>query len=321
MNPTPAPGIEAATYGGPGWMGRPATHAEEVAEGRLWARCGVTSEVAPLREVVLSWPSDRLAAVDDADAHLLLEAVDVHAMRQQAEALVTFYESHGVRVHMVRRDPPPPPNFVFMRDVFFMCGEGAVVARMAAAARAGEERPAAEALSRAGVPILLTMRGQATFEGADALWLDERTVLVGRGLRTNAAGHDALARLLAEMDVACIPIDLPPGTQHLLGVVNFVDADLAITRSDRTSTALEDALRARGVRTLTLEADDEVRRGLAMNFVTLAPRHVVMPAGAPTVRHTLEQAGVQCEVAEVGEYLKAAGGLGCLTGILRRGPA
>lgn len=320
MNPTPAPGIEAATYGGPGWTRRSATHAEEVAAGHLWARCGVTSEVAPLREVILSWPGDRLAVADDLDGNLLLEAVDVDVMRRQTEALVSFYEAHDVRVHLVRCDLPPPPNFVFMRDVFFMCGEGAVVARMAGSVRAGEERLAARALSEAGVPILLTMRGQATFEGADALWLDERTVLAGCGRRTNSAGLAALAGLLAEMDVACLPVDLPPGTQHLLGVVNFVDVDLAITRSDRISAPLEDALRARGVRTLVLEAGDEVRRGLGMNFVTLAPRHVVMPAGAPSVRRTLEDAGVTCEVAEVGEYLKAAGGLGCLTGILRRGP-
>lgn len=320
MTPTHEPGTDAATYGGPGWVPRSASHARDVAEGRFWHRCGVTSEVAPLREVMLSWPSDALAAVDDLDALLLLEAVDLPLMRRQTDGLVAFYERHGVRVHLVRPEPPPPPNFVFMRDVFFMCGEGAVLSRMAAAARMGEERLAADALARLGVPMLMGMRGQATFEGADALWMDEHTVLVGLGQRTNLAAYRALAGLLGEMDVTCVPVNLPRGTQHLLGVVNFVDADLAVMRSDRPSRLLEGMLRERGVRIMVLEAGPEVRRGLAMNFVTLAPGCVVMPAGAPQARRALEQAGVSCEEVEIGEYLKAAGGLGCLTGIIRRGP-
>lgn len=321
MTPTHGTGSEAATYGGPGWAGRALAHASEVAEGRHWRRSGVTSEVAPLREVLLSWPGDYLAATDDLDRLLLLEPVDLALMRRQTEGLMAFYEAHGVRVHVVSPETPPPPNFVFMRDVFFMCGEGAVLARMAAETRAGEERLAAEALARLGVPILVTVRGEATFEGADALWLDDKTVLVGCGLRTNRAGCRTVSNLMAEMDVTCVPVELPPGTQHLLGVVNFVDVDLAIMRADRPSAQLEEVLREQGVRIVVVPANDEVRKGLAMNFVTLAPRRVVMPAGAPETRRALERAGVTCEEAAVSEYLKAAGGLGCLTGIVRRGSA
>lgn len=318
MRPIPPAGIEAATYGGPGWQARTAPHLEDI--GGLWARCGVSSEVAPLREVMLSWPSDRLAAVDGLDANLLLAPIDLAVMRRQTEAVAAFYEAHGVHVHMVRT-PSPPPNFVFMRDVFFMCAEGAVVSRMAARARAGEERCVAEALAALGVPILLTMHGQATFEGADALWLDARTVLVGYGRRTNGEGFAKLARLLADMGVTCLEVELPAGVQHLLGAVNLLDVDLAAMRADRPCPALEDLLRAHGVRTVVLEATDEITRGLAMNFVTLAPRHVVMPSGAPAARRVLEGAGIEVETLDVGEYLKAAGGLGCLTGIVRRGAA
>ena len=92
-------------------------------------------------------------------------------------------------------------------------------------------------------------------------------------------------------------------------------------RSDRMSAPLVEILRGHGVEVVVLEADDEIRRGLAMNFVTLEPRRIVMPAGAPRARRVLESHGVTCEEIEVGEYLKAAGGLGCVTGIVRRGGA
>jgi N-dimethylarginine dimethylaminohydrolase len=55
-----------------------------------------------------------------------------------------------------------------------------------------------------------------------------------------------------------------------------------------------------------------------MNFVTLRPRRVLMPAGCQGVRARLEAEGIATIEVEIGEYLKAAGGVGCLTGVLRR---
>ena len=48
-------------------------------------------------------------------------------------------------------------------------------------------------LEAAGVPVVARLDAPATAEGGDTLWLDERTLLVGRGYRTNAAGIEALA--------------------------------------------------------------------------------------------------------------------------------
>lgn len=307
-----------ATYGGPGWVGRSAPHRLEVQAGRVWPTRGVHSEVAPLREVLLSWPSDTLAAVDDVERWLMLASVDLARMRRQVEALVERYEALGVRAHLFRPASPPPPNFIFLRDLFFMTPEGAVVGRMAAEARSGEERFAARALAGLEVPILMTMRGEATFEGADALWLDEGHVLVGTGRRTNDEACRALAPLLADMGARLVPVPLPRGVQHLLGCVNFVDERRAVLREDRLEPALLDALRAHGVETLVLPADAEVREGLAMNFVTLEPDRVLMPAGCPQARRRLETAGITCEEADVSEAIRAAGALGCLTGILYR---
>ena len=155
--PTPGPDLDAAaTHGGAGWLARTATHAEEIAAGELWSPYSVRSEVAPLQAVLLSWPGEELALDGDPDEQLMLEPVDVPAIQAQAEGLQAAYESAGVRVHLFRPDTPPPPNLIFMRDLFFMTPEGAILARPAALQRAGEERFAARALTAAGVPILGT---------------------------------------------------------------------------------------------------------------------------------------------------------------------
>jgi arginine deiminase len=63
---------------------------------------------------------------------------------------------------------------------------------------------------------------------------------------------------------------------------------------------------------------DEVNRGSALNFVTLGPRRILMAAGNPITQTSLESAGITCKTVTVDELIKAAGGIGCMTGILER---
>lgn len=307
-----------ATNGGDGFLPRDGTHLLDVQRGVVWSICGVTSEVAPLREVLLAWPGDELKFDDPPDRWLMLEKIDVKAIRKEAQAIEKYYTSNGVKVH--RYEPPtaPPPNLIFMRDLFFMTKEGAILARMGAQQRAGEERFAAHALATIGVPILGVPRADATFEGADALWLDARTVLVGLGRRTNSSALRQLRPLLREIGADVQAIPMPRGVQHLLGMVNFVDRDLAVVYKDKAPPALQRVLTTRGVRVVELEKSDELVRGRAINFVTMAPRHIVMPAGCPNTKARLEAEGIRCDELRVDQYLRAAGGLGCLTGIIRR---
>lgn len=314
---SPGPDIPS-TLGGAGWRPRASSHADEVSGGRIWSRCGYRSEVDRLRAVMLAWPPDSVGLVGSPRDHLMTAPVDRPAMRAQAGAIAEAFHRSGVDVHLARPGRDAPPNVVFMRDLFFMTPEGAVVARTASAQRAGEERHAAEALALAGFPILCTVSGLATFEGADALWIAHDTVLVGVGFRTNRAGAGIVRSVLAAQRVTAIQVELGPGVQHLLGAVVFLDRDLAALHPRGATDALRSILRDHGVRPLELDPDPELDDRKAMNLVALGPRRVLMPAGNPRVRARFEAEGVSVEELEVGEYVKAAGGLGCLTGILRR---
>lgn len=309
-----------STLGGAGWRPRGSSHADEVSAGTTWSRCGARSEVDRLRAVLLAWPPDSVGSVASPRDQLMSARVDPVAMRAQAVAIADAFQRAGVEVHVSRPDRAAPPNVVFMRDLFFMTPEGAIVARTASAQRAGEERHAAEALAMAGFPILCTVSGVATFEGADALWLDAGTVLVGVGFRTNRAGADIVRAVLAAQQVSTLTVELGPGVQHLLGALVFVDHRLALVHPRGATDRLRGLLRERGVRLIELEAGPELDDRKAMNLVALGPRRVLMPSRCPRVRARLEAEDVSVEEVDVGEYLKAAGGPGCLTGILRRDP-
>jgi arginine deiminase len=200
-----------------------------------------------------------------------------------------------------------------------MTPEGAIVARPASTVRAGEERWIARRLADLGVPILATLRGNATFEGADAAWIDPQTVMVGRGLRTNDAGIAQVTAVLGAQGVTVIVVDMPYGTMHLMGQLRFVADDVAITWPGRIAFAAVTALRDRGYKVLFLPDEDEALYGSAFNFVTLAPRRILVTAGNPVTQAFYEAAGINCVTVKVSELLKAAGGIGCLTGILARG--
>jgi N-dimethylarginine dimethylaminohydrolase len=272
--------------------------------------------VERLRAVLLTAPGPGLAFEGEPADWLMVARPDLVALAAEAEAVAAAYAAHGVEVQWIDPGTAAPPNLVFARDLFFMTPEGAVLARMAAEQRAGEEALAAAALARLRVPILATPRGGATFEGADALWLREDLVLVGVGNRTNEGGLRTVGRVLADQGVRCVGVPLRGGVQHLLGTLNFLDRDLAVLYD--ADPALRGLLADEGVRVLEFADTAEVTEARALNFVALGPREVLIPAGAPRTRARLQAEGVRCHEIAVPNYLRAAGGLGCLTGILLR---
>ncbi|WP_329459606.1 dimethylarginine dimethylaminohydrolase family protein [Streptomyces sp. NBC_01497] len=355
-NQAPDDGSSApATYHGPGFRPRVRRHRDEVAEGRLWAPRTVDSEYGRLREVALGIPvrGQRPPAVPDAVQHL--RTVDYARMADELACLAGTYEALGVRVHELPQPaglalgsaeagtrPPgagPAParadtqarpavvaaddrsthNRMFARDTFVMTPEGAVLARMGSEVRAGESRLVARLLASLDIPVIRTIHGSGTLEGADVLWAGPDVALVGVGNRTNEEGARQLTETLATFGARTVPVRMPRGVQHLLGLVQFLDHDLAVIRHELADTAMAELLRRLGHTLLPLAEHPDITDGFGMNVVCVAPRTVVMPTGAAHVRKVFDAAGVDvaAEVA-IGELLAAAGGIGCATGILSR---
>lgn len=321
MTARPGPGaslFETAAYGGAGWSPRTASLGDEL--GKVWGACGQRSEWTRLRAVLLHRPGPELA-VPDPDAAQMLAPIDAPRATAQHDALAAAYEAEGVTVHRVEPTGAPSPNQMFVADLVFMTPEGAILARPASTVRAGEERWVARRLGDLGIPIVRSVRGTGTFEGADAMWLDASTVLVGRGMRTNAEGAAQVTATLMEMGVTAIEVDLPFGTMHLMGMLRIAGPDLAVAWPGRLATAAVEALRARGYRVLLLPEAPDADRNAALNFVTLGPGRILLAAGFPMIQDFYARGGIACLSVATDELRKAAGGIGCLTGVLEREPA
>lgn len=303
-----------AAYGGRGWSAR----AETRSESGVWSRFGVDREWTTLKAVLLHRPGPELE-VADANAALMVEVPDAMRARAQHDALAEVYREAGVTVRYVDAQDELP-NQVFVADTMFMTPEGAIVGRPASPVRAGEERWAAKRLAELGIPILRTVSGAATFEGADALWVEPGTALVATGLRTNAEGARQVASTLEEQGVDVVHVELPESAMHLMGTLRILDRDLAVGWDGRTPRAALELLESRGLDVAFVPDEDEARRH-ALNVVSLGPRRIVMPAGNPVTRSFYAGLGVACKEVAVDEIVKAAGAIGCATGVLEREPA
>lgn len=304
-------------YGGPGWQGRQDHLRDEL--GTHWASCGLDTEWRRLKAVLLHRPGAELDAVaHDAEASLMLEPPDLGEVQAQHDALAAAYADAGVEVHYVEPPSLPPPNQLFAADLVAMTPEGAIVGRPASEVRAGEERWVARALGRLGVPVLRSVRGGGTFEGADLMWMGPRAALLARGLRTNGEGAAQVEATLEEMGVEVVQTPLPPETMHLMGQLRIVDRDLAFAWPGRFPEDAVRALEERGISVKFVPDREEARRGSSLNIVVLEARKVLMPAGNPRTRAFYEELGVECVTVEVDEIGKAAGSIGCLTAVLER---
>ena len=305
-----------SAYGGRGWSPRRSSMREEI--GDIWGRCGIADEWSPLKAVLLHRPGTELENGSHPNEVQMLAKPDPQTAARQHDDLVRAYQHAGVHVRHVDPSEPVTPNQMFVADLMLMTPEGAIVARPASTVRAGEERWVARKLADLGIPILRTVSGRGVFEGADAAWIDARTVLLGVGLRTNAEGARQVSAALADIGVTVIETNLPHGSMHLMGILRFVDRNLALAWPRRLAGPALESLKDRGMDVIFIPDEEEARCGFALNFVTLAPRQILMPAGNPATRFFYESLGIVCREVQVDELAKAAGAVGCLTGVLER---
>ncbi len=309
--------ILSAAYGGGQWSPRVQSMIEDMSE--TWGDWGVSSEIGRLHAVLLRRPGPELDGVTDFDAMQMRSDLVPDVVRQQHDAMAEAYRAADVVVHYVERGRIDKPNAMFVRDLMLMTPEGAIVTRPASTVRAGEERLVAEALSQLGVPVLMSVHGSGTFEGADVLWVDRHLCFLAEGLRTNEEGANQVERMLREIGVSTVVrVGLPHGAMHLDGLLALIDRDLAVIWPRRTPYKVVDTLRRRGFKFIEIEDEREAQDSLPMNLVALAPGEILMPAGGRAMREKYEAAGVRCHVVDISECIKAGGGIHCMTGFLKR---
>ncbi len=209
---------------------------------------------------------------------------------------------------------------IYVYDPALVTDRGVVLLRPGKPGRRREVDAFRDDAAAAGIPVAAQLDAPAVAEGGDTLSLDERTLLVGVGYRTNEAGVEAVRAALPGIDV--IAFDLPhlrgPGeVLHLMSLISPLDRDLALVYLPLLPVRLVELLSERGV--TLVEVPDEEFWTMGTNVLALAPRVALALDGNPVTLERMEAAGVDVRVY-VGDEIsvKGDGGPTCLTRPLLR---
>jgi dimethylargininase len=279
-------------------------------------RVGVRSMVTPLRRVLVRRPatSGDFAAAD-------WRPPDPVLLARQHELFCQLLTGLGCELELAAQ-LDGLVDATYVRDPGMVTGRGAILFQMVKPIRAGEPGLLGVALEAAGVPVVGELTGPARADGGDVIWLDDRSVLVGRSYRTNAEGVRQLREILAVEGVGVASTDMPHDrgpehVLHLMSVISPVADDLAVVYPSLAPVPLMEELADRGVRVVPVPSAEY--ETMACNVLAVRPGVVVMLDGNPLTRKALEASGCEVHVYDGSEIsVKGDGGPTCLTQPLLR---
>lgn len=285
------------------------------------------SDVGTLQSVVLKHPRDAFGspeAIERQWRELFYAAPpDLPRAVAEYERFVEHFVDSGVEVLYLPAAEATGLDSLYARDAAVLCDAGAILCHMGKPARRGEAAAQGALFESIGIPILGTIESPGTLEGGDVTWLDERTLAVGRGYRTNDEGIIQLCELLEDTVDEVVEVPLPhfkgpDDVFHLMSILSPIAPDLALVYSPLMPVPFREFLLELGFE--LVEVPDEEFDSQGCNSLALGPRHCLLPAGNPETRKRLEKAGVEVIVFEGAEIcMKGSGGPTCLTRPLARG--
>jgi N-dimethylarginine dimethylaminohydrolase len=201
------------------------------------------------------------------------------------------------------------PDLVFTANAGLVHGRRFVVSRFRHQERRGEAKYDAEWFRAAGSEVLEVEAGpEICFEGAGDALPFGKSLLAGYRFRSDFVAHGALARLLS---IPVLSVELVDARFYHLDLTFCpLDSRRAIVNPhawDRYGRAVIERLVPEPI---VLELDEALT--FCANSVVIG-KNMVMPACPPRVGRILEGWGFNVCVSPVTEFMKAGGGVRCLT--------
>ncbi|WP_203247468.1 dimethylarginine dimethylaminohydrolase family protein [Sporosarcina beigongshangi] len=238
------------------------------------------------------------------------------AVREFAN-FIAILEQHVPQIDYLPASTEVGMDSLYAHDPVKFTPAGAIILKSGKKLRQPEAAVYKEFLEEKAIPIIGELTGDAVSDGGDIVWLDDRTIVVGRGYRTNDEAIRQLKEMTAPFVDEFIVVQLPHDQGeaeclHLMSFISMVDHDLAVVHSRLMPVFFRQLLIERGIE--LIEVPEDEYHTLGCNVLALAPRVCVMVDGNASTKQQLLDVG-----ATVYEYkgeeisIKGTGGPTCLT--------
>jgi len=285
------------------------------------------SMVDPLRRVVVCSP--KIAGWDKPERAArwrdlgFLRPLDFEKAQRQHEALCRELEAAGAEVLELPPAHELSLDAVYAHDASLPTDFGLIVMRPGKPNRTAEGKWHGSFGQLLGVPMLAKITAPGTTEAGDIVWLDSKTLLMGRGYRTNSAGISQMRMLLAPKGVEVISAALPHGAGpatclHLMSLISLLDEHTALVDLPWLAVETVELLKARGYS--FIEIDYSERETLACNVLALGGKRLLALEENSKTNAKLRAAGFDVGTFPGSELCRnGGGGPTCLTRPLLRG--
>lgn len=206
---------------------------------------------------------------------------------------------------------------IYAHDPVKFTGEGAIILRPGKDLRRPETAVYKAFLKENNIPIIGELTGDAMADGGDLVWIDEKTLAIGRGYRTNDEGIRQIKEITKHLVDEHIIVDLPHdlGKEeclHLMSLISIVDKDLAVVYSPLMTVSFRNYLIEKGFQ--LVETPKVEYNQLGSNVLALSPRICMMVEGNDATQQALEHHGATVYTYKGDEIsYKGTGGPTCLT--------
>ncbi|WP_434051359.1 MAG: arginine deiminase family protein [Roseibium sp.] len=221
-----------------------------------------------------------------------------------------FREEHGLYVEALQEsgltvDVLPPledfPDSCFVEDPAFCLPEGAIRLRPGTTSREGEGTAIKPALETRFERVV-DLPGHGCVDGGDVLMLDD-VILIGLSARTDRAGADAFAGVLAEWGYEAEVCETPDGVLHFKTACSTLGDDVILA----TKVMADSGFFGNRKTVVVADGEDYAANVIRVNDV------VLVPEGYPQTLAAIEAVGFQTVLLPTHEARKIDGGLSCLS--------
>ncbi|MEW9050069.1 MAG: arginine deiminase family protein [Neobacillus sp.] len=280
-----------------------------------------------LHKVILKHPRDAFISQEhlrkNYERFNYINEPDYIKAQAEYEQFLTIIKEHVAEIEFLPLSETVGLDSLYAHDPVKFTRKGAIILKSGKKLRQPEADEYKQFLKEKNIPIIGELTGEAVADGGDLVWLDDHTLLVGRGYRTN----DEAIRQIKEMtkdvveEFIVVPLPHDRGEEeclHLMSFISIVDENLAVVHSRLMPVFLRQYLIKRGFE--LIEVPDEEYHQLGCNVLALAPRVCVMVSGNSSTKEQLLIAGATVYEYEGNEisYL-GTGGPTCLTCPVVRG--
>ena len=193
--------------------------------------------VDPIKKILLKHPSNAFLNQRNINKQYLelnyLAAPNFNNAISDYEKFVDLLKSFDIEIHYLPKDNSTSLDSIYTHDPCVVSNKGVVICNMGKKARRSDVDSIETFFHSIEVPILGKIQSPGTLEGGDVVWINEKTIAIGEGYRTNKEGIEQLKLLLSDQVETVITVSIPhwngPGDcLHLMSNLSPIDHDLSL---------------------------------------------------------------------------------------------